>query len=160
MAAAPTCMEATVLEFLRGDLFASGADVLCNAVNTEGIMGKGIALEFKRRWPAMYESYKRACVTGQLVRERLHVWTDPDGQIIVNLVTKFGWRANSRPEYISAALVALRRYLVRVSNTGLSVAVPALGCGLGGLPWVSVRNLISVYLDELPNKIYVYEPQV
>jgi O-acetyl-ADP-ribose deacetylase (regulator of RNase III) len=148
-----------VIEYSSGDLFKSGADVLCNAVNACGVMGRGLALAFKRKWPEMEESYKRACSTGQIVRECAHFWENPCGPVVANLLTKHDWKSPSRPVYVATALVALRRYLQRPGKDCLSVAVPALGCGLGGLKWCAVRPIMEAHLAELPNRFIIHLPE-
>lgn len=126
------------------DLFESGAEMLVNTVNTQGVMGAGLALQFKRRFPRMFEAYRANCHDGLVRVERIDahlVAADPAGRrIVANFPTKDHWRDPSRLEWIEAGLTDL---VALVSRTGVrSVAMPPLGCGLGGLDWTAVRPLV------------------
>lgn len=125
----------------HGSIFDARVEALVNPVNTEGVMGKGLALEFKKRFPDAYESYNLACRRGDLVPGRLHNYRLPDGRHIIHFPTKTDWRSPSRIEYIKAGLPALVD-LVRKSAIK-SIAIPALGCGLGGLAWDVVKPMIE-----------------
>ena len=119
------------------DLFQSGAEMLVNPTNTVGVMGRGLAAAFKRRWPEMFAEYTRRCAQGLVTTEAvdLHVVVDPAGRplLVANLSTKRHWREESRIEWVDAGLRSLARV---VRKRGVrSVAVPAVGCGLGGLDW-------------------------
>ena len=144
-----------MLKFIGGDLFESRAQTLVNAVNTVGIMGKGIALEFKKRYPGMFEEYRQLCDDGLLDVGELHLYKANDHWIL-NFPTKYHYRNKSRLEYIRAGLCRLRDNYAEWSIT--SIAMPALGCGLGGLSWSEVREAIEEYLGDLPIEIEVYEP--
>jgi O-acetyl-ADP-ribose deacetylase (regulator of RNase III) len=151
-----------MIEWIKdGDLFTSGCDSLVNAVNTEGVMGKGLAAEFKRRWPAMFVNYQAACRNGMLTigtvmpckveHEGREVW-------IFNFPTKEKWRNPSRAEYVDKGLIDLRRVLRSLELK--SVALPALGCGQGGLAWVHVRPKIHLFAATLPDVLVkAYEPK-
>src|SRR5437016_4645926 len=104
-------------------------------------MGAGIALAFKRRYPAMYKSYQRACREGQVRPGSLHVWKAPSGDWVINFPTKRHWRNPSRYDDIERGLEALRDYLRGLGD--VSVALPALGCGYGGLDWERVSRMIA-----------------
>jgi O-acetyl-ADP-ribose deacetylase (regulator of RNase III) len=146
-----------MIQHTTGDLFESDAEALVNAVNCVGVMGKGIALEFRRRFPRMFEAYRRRCEAGRLRPGR--VWAVRDGgRVIVSFPTKDHWRDGSRIQDVEAGLRSLRELLV---NEGISsVALPALGCGLGGLDWDVVAAAIHRELDGLPGvRIELYEPR-
>ena len=149
-------MTISNLIFLRGDLFAAPVDCLINPVNCVGVMGKGLAREFKRRYPAMFASYQEACRAGRLRPGRLHIWQAPDGARIVNFPTKRHWREPSRYQDIEAGLDALRGYLE--AQGPVRVAVPPLGCGLGGLDWERVKDMIGRKLEGLTAQILIFEP--
>ena len=142
-----------------GNLLEAEADALVNTVNTVGVMGKGIALQFKNAFPDNYEAYRRACEdkavrlgemfvfeTGVLGRPR---W-------IINFPTKQHWRAQSRLHHIESGLDALCA-TIRVHEIK-SIAIPPLGCGSGGLDWADVLPLILTRLDELDAEVWVYPP--
>jgi len=153
-------MEATrVIRFLRGSLFDSDAEALVNTVNTQGVMGKGIALEFKKRFPANYEFYRQACEHGQVQIGKMLVFPTQSlqPQYIINFPTKQHWRGRSRLEYIQRGLQDLvcvvQQWEIR------SIALPPLGCGHGGLRWEQVKPLIEQAFASLPDvEVQVYEP--
>lgn len=144
------------IQFTRGNLFDSGADILVNTVNCVGVMGKGIALEFKRRYPSMFDDYREACLREKVRPGELYVWrTKLDW--VANVPTKRHWRDPSRYEDIDLGLLALGWYLRGLPHPW-SVAIPALGCGNGGLDWAHVKPMMVDTLRSLPNTIYVFEP--
>jgi O-acetyl-ADP-ribose deacetylase (regulator of RNase III)/uncharacterized protein YwgA len=139
-----------------GDMFESGAQTLVNTVNTEGVMGKGIALQFRKRFPDMYEDYVRRCERGEvrlgrpyIYKERLHPW-------IINFPTKKYWRSISRLEDIIAGMEYLRDHYREWGVT--SMAVPPLGCGEGGLEWRVVGRTLYRYLTEFGIPVTLYAP--
>jgi O-acetyl-ADP-ribose deacetylase (regulator of RNase III) len=145
-----------MVKFVQGDIFTSGADALVNAVNTKGVMGAGIALEFKKRFPQNFDAYQAACESGFSVGELL--FFEESGYWIINFPTKADYRALSKIEYIEQGLQALAEQLPRYGFK--SVALPALGCGLGGLRWCDVRPLMETYLGNVENmEISVFEPR-
>ena len=148
-----------MITYLRGNLLEDDAQALVNTVNTVGVMGKGIALQFKQRFPANYAAYAQACKLGQVQTGRMLV-TEPGERTgprwVVNFPTKQHWRNPSRMEWVVDGLQDLRSFLV--SNAVQSIALPALGVGLGGLPWAAVRGHIEVALDDLAVDVRVYEP--
>jgi O-acetyl-ADP-ribose deacetylase (regulator of RNase III) len=125
-----------------GNLLDAEVDALVNPVNTVGVMGKGLALQFRRRFPAMFDDYRLAARRGELSVGRMHVWETVFSQprLIVNFPTKGHWRGTSRMGDIHAGLIDLVRVIA--DHRIESVAIPALGCGNGGLSWVQVRPLI------------------
>lgn len=148
-----------MITYCQGDLLHADVDVLVNAVNTVGVMGKGIALEFKNRFPANYQAYAAACQRGEVVTGRMFV-TETQALLsprwIVNFPTKQHWRDPSRLEWVQTGLQDLRRFLL--AEGAKSVALPALGAGLGGLSWPTVRAEIAAALVDLPVDVRVYEP--
>lgn len=148
------------LTFKRGDMFASGADTLVNAVNCQGKMGAGVALEFAKRFPKMYEAYKLNCELRELKPGKIQIFEEK-GRTIVNLPTKNEVYRGSEMRWVCDGLRALRDWLKYESqNTGRIklVAIPALGCGHGGLHWETVKEVVYSYLHDLPQQIWVYEP--
>lgn len=143
-----------------GSLLAADAHALVNTVNTVGVMGKGIALQFKRAFPANYTVYRAACERGEV---RLGAMFVHDRAVagrhryIINFPTKDHWRSSSRLVDIEAGLADLVRVVTELGIT--SVAVPALGCGNGGLHWGDVRPLIEAAFAELPDvTVTVFPP--
>lgn len=116
-----------MIETGHGDLLASEADALVNAVNTEGVMGKGLAAQFRAAWPSMFSAYRTACRHGDLRIGQLHVWPTGgfDPRYIVNLPTKAHFRDPSTLSYVDEGLAALARTAPELGLT--SIAVPALG---------------------------------
>lgn len=138
-------------------------DVVINPVNCEGVMGRGLALIFKARYPSMFRDYVRACRLGEVVPGNLHRYTHTSGKeeglIILNVPTKVKWKDKSKIEDIDLGLRALRDQLGRY-RAGTRVLMPALGCGLGGLPWRDVKLLIIQHLTDNACWITCCEPEV
>ena len=149
-----------MITYHKGDLLKDDADCLVNTVNTVGIMGKGVALAFKNTFPHNYLAYRNAFAAKQLAIGRLLVVQDVNlllGQkTIINFPTKTNWKLPSEYTYIVQGLIALKAYLSE--NDIVSVAMPAPGCGNGGLDWEKVKSLIEDKLADLPHDIRVYEP--
>jgi O-acetyl-ADP-ribose deacetylase (regulator of RNase III) len=145
-----------MLKFIQGNIFEAPADIRVNTVNCVGVMGAGIALAFKTRFPEMSKEYKRACDAGEVKPGKLHVWKSVAGDCVVNFPTKRHWRDKSRYEDIEAGLIALRDYLKDKGR--VRVTLPALGCGHGGLDWSKVSLMIHEQLKDLEAEIIVFEP--
>jgi O-acetyl-ADP-ribose deacetylase (regulator of RNase III) len=129
-----------VVEFVTGNLLEADVDALVNTVNTKGVMGKGIALQFRRAFPENYEAYRAACDAGEVRLGRMFVFLTgrlERPRVIINFPTKGHWKSRSRLTDVEAGLHDLRRVLVEYGVD--SVALPPLGCGLGGLRWAEVR---------------------
>jgi O-acetyl-ADP-ribose deacetylase (regulator of RNase III) len=143
-----------------GDLLEANADALVNTVNCAGVMGKGIALQFKKAWPAMFRDYQTAVRAEQVQPGRIHVWQTGSLQsprFILNFPTKRHWKAGSRLEDIDAGLVDL---VVKIGELGIrSIAIPPLGAGNGGLDWAVVRPRIEAALAPLVDlEVQLWEP--
>lgn len=145
-----------MLELKQGDIFESGAEALVNPVNCDGTMGKGLALEFRRRYPDNLREYICMCDNRWLQPGCVHVHEMESGYII-NFPTKYHWREKSNLQDIELGLEDLRRTIVKLGIR--SIAIPALGCGCGGLKWDEVRPLIERILGQLDAHIMVYEPR-
>ncbi len=148
------------IELVHGDLLSADAEALVNTVNTVGVMGKGIALQFKKAYPANYDAYKRACDAGEVVAGRMFVFQTgrlESPQLIINFPTKRHWRGKARLSDVQAGLVDLVRVLQDCHVR--SVAVPPLGCGNGGLEWSEVKPIIEDALRPLENvTVLLHEP--
>ncbi len=141
---------------LIGDLFESRARALVNTVNCVGIMGKGVAQEFKKRFPAMFADYKARCGRRQVRLGEPYLYRDASGLAIINFPTKDHWRSPSRLADIDRGLDYLAEH---VAPWGLTtVAMPPLGCGNGGLDWAEVGPLIYRKFHTLPIDVEVYAP--
>lgn len=125
---------------ITGNIFSIDTDVIVNAVNTVGIMGGGLALQFKRKYPEMFQDYSNICLSGKLDIGSIHTYNE-GGQVIVNFPTKKHWKDPSQLDYIEKGMVALNNFLVR-EDWVKTVAIPKLGCGLGGLDWNDVKKII------------------
>ena len=149
-----------MIEFTTGNLMESQDAVLVNTVNTVGVMGKGIALQFKDDFPHNFAVYADACRKGELCPGKLLVVKDFSPhcgeKIIVNFPTKVHWRNPSEYSYIEQGLVALRKFLSDKKVD--SISIPPLGCGNGGLDWIRVKPMIVAALEGLNTHIHVYEP--
>jgi O-acetyl-ADP-ribose deacetylase (regulator of RNase III) len=140
----------------KGNLFDSGAQTLVNTVNTVGVMGKGIALEFKRRFPDMFADYQQRCAAGQVRLGEPYLWQGRLEPWIINFPTKGHWRSVSRLADIERGL---RFMAERIPEWGVtSLAVPPLGAGSGGLDWSVVGPTIYRELDALPIPVLLYAP--
>lgn len=140
-----------------GDLFQSKAQTLTNAVNTVGVMGKGIALEFKKRFPKMYEDYRRRCERGEVALGKPYLFKETmSEQWILNFPTKEDWRNPSDFSPIQDGLAYLRDHIHEWGIT--SLAVPSLGCGHGGLEWTVVGPAIYNALAQLDIPVELYAP--
>jgi len=146
-----------MIRFVTGNILESSARCLVNTVNCEGYMGKGIAYQFKRKFPENNRAYVAACRSGKLRIGTIHAFEE-DGKLIVNFPTKDRWRARSKMEYITIGMERLVEFLKRRSVK--SLAVPPLGCGNGGLEWTKVKPVILAALDDLSRSmdIVIYEP--
>lgn len=140
----------------KGDLFASDAQTLVNTVNTVGVMGKGVALEFKRRFPAMFADYQRRCAADQVRLGEPYLWRNPSGPSIVNFPTKGHWRSVSKLADIERGLGYLTEHITQWEVT--SLAVPPLGVGSGGLDWAAIGPTLYRHLDRLPIPVVLYAP--
>jgi O-acetyl-ADP-ribose deacetylase (regulator of RNase III) len=149
-----------VIEFSKGNLLNARVEALVNAVNTVGVMGKGIALQFKRAFPENFAAYAKACMHGEVVIGRMFVTKTVRAEgpgWIVNFPTKEDWRNPSNVEYIETGLTDLIHVIERLKIR--SIALPPLGCGLGGLDWAVVRPLIEATFAGLPSvRTVVFEP--
>lgn len=147
-----------MITYVVGDLFTSPAKVLVNTVNTVGVMGKGIAYDFKRIYPEMFEKYQDYCESGMMAIGNLWLYKTPR-KWILNFPTKRHWRNKSKVEYIVAGL---EKFANTYDSKGIvSISFPMLGCGNGELDWKSqVQPVLEEYLRPLPIDIYVhlYEP--
>lgn len=150
-----------MIENTGGDILKADAEALVNTVNCVGYMGRGIAAQFKRVFPANFTAYERACKRGEMLPGRMLTFatgslTNP--KFVINFPTKRHWRGKSRIEDIDSGLVDLIREVQRLNIE--SIAIPPLGCGLGGLDWADVRPRIEAAFAQLPEvRVLLFNPE-
>lgn len=145
-------------EYLNGDLFLTkGIQGFFQGCNAQGAMGKGIAAEFKKKWPQMYKEYKQECKQGKLKLGDVFHWVDKDLHIF-NLITQPRPGPYAELHAIEKAIdQAIRLCILHKVN---SVAIPKIGAGLGGLPWESVKEIIENRFSKLPIKALIIEEYI
>lgn len=142
-----------ILQYVSGDLLCSHAQTYVNTVNTVGVMGKGLALQFKNKYPEMFEVYQKVCKEHLLDVGKLYLWKG-DEKWVLMFPTKKHWRDMSKIEFIESGL---KKFIDNYQRIGIqSIAFPKLGCGLGGLEWEMVQPLMEKYLKHLPIDVFVY----
>lgn len=148
-----------MITYTTGNLLEADTEALVNTVNTVGVMGKGIALQFKETFPHNFKVYKQACKDGSLTVGTLLIVKEcllQGDKIIINFPTKKDWKQRSAYEYIESGLQALVKELNK--GTIKSLSIPPLGCGNGGLDWAKVKPMMEQYLTDIPVDIHIYEP--
>lgn len=148
-----------MMKFTKGNLLETDARAIVNTVNTVGIMGKGIALQFKERFPMNFKIYADLCKKGQVQIGKMLVVKENSlhgEKIIINFPTKKEWYRKSQYSYVEEGLKDLVKVIEEYEIK--SIAIPPLGCGNGGLQWEKVRILLEKYLNNLDVDITVYEP--
>ncbi len=149
-----------MIKFIVGNIFESKAEALINTVNTVGIMGKGIALQFKKEFPSNYKAYKIACKEGAVAIGSMFVTRDQNldmgERLIINFPTKKHWRNPSEYSYIEQGLEDLKKIIKFYEIK--SIAIPPLGAGNGGLQWPRVKQMLVSALADLNIDIEIYEP--
>lgn len=141
---------------IQGDLFQAAAQTLVNTVNTVGVMGKGIAKEFRQRFPEMYADYVARCKAGSVVLGKPYLYRRQSAPWIINFPTKDHWRSTARLADIRIGLDYLLHHIDEWGVT--SIAVPPLGCGLGGLDWAIVGPTLFQYLERLQIPVELFTP--
>jgi O-acetyl-ADP-ribose deacetylase (regulator of RNase III) len=145
-----------LIKIVIGNLFESQAQTLVNTVNTVGVMGSGIALEFKNRFPEMYRDYVARCKRGEVKLGEPYLFKNRDPQWILNFPTKDHWRSTSQIDDIVKGLDYLEAHY---REWGIqSLAVPALGCGNGQLDWAVVGPILYSHLKRLDISVDLYAP--
>jgi len=149
-----------MMHFTQGNLLEADVEAVVNTVNTVGVMGKGIALMFKERFPENCKAYEAACKSGQVQIGRMFVTTSTElsgPRWIINFPTKQHWRNPSKLEWIAQGLQDLRAVIAEKQIH--SIAIPPLGSGNGGLNWGAVRPVIEAALGQIDGlEVIVYEP--
>jgi len=149
-----------MIQFITGNIFEANTEAIVNTVNTDGIMGKGIALQFKNLFPHNFKEYSKACKSGAVSIGKLLVTKDSSliygDKIIINFPTKTTWRKPSEYQYIEAGLTDLKNIIKEFKIK--SIALPPLGSGNGGLEWYKVKGLIDKHLNDIDCNILIFEP--
>ncbi len=142
-------LAAMTIETGKGNLLTADVEALVNPVNTKGVMGKGLALQFKKAFPENFAEYERACRAGEVTTGRVHVVPRlASPRYIINFPTKNHWRQPSKLDYVREGMKDLLEHIQRLGIR--SVAMPPLGCGNGGLDWRVVRPVI---IDALSRRV-------
>ena len=142
-----------MLHYVTGDMFQPTYDAIVNTVNCVGVMGKGLALSFKQKYPDNFLAYRQFCAQHKLKPGHLFVYgTSP---IIINLATKDHWRNPSQMKYVIDGTNALASWLQNNPQIK-TIAVPKLGCGCGGLNWSEVQMVMNKILENVPQDVYIY----
>ncbi len=141
-----------------GNLLTADVDALVNTVNSEGVMGKGLALQFKKAFPENFSEYERACKAGEVKPGKMHIVRRlASPRFLINFPTKRHWRQPSKLEYVRDGL---RDLVAQIKQLNIkSIAVPPLGCGNGGLDWLAVRPLVIEAFASVPDvRVVLFEP--
>lgn len=147
------------MQFVKGNLFDANAEAIVNTVNTVGVMGKGVALQFKQRFPDNFRLYQNACKRGEVETGRMFITATNSllhPKWIINFPTKSHWMNKSSYQFIADGLDDLKKQIIALEIT--SIALPPLGAGQGGLDWLTVKQLIVEKLADLNTHILVFEP--
>lgn len=147
------------ITFKKGNIFSSDKRTIVNTINCVGVMGKGVALGFRLRYPEMYEKYKEFCKNKQITIGKLWLYKRPQeySKWVLNFPTKFHWKYPSKMEYLEAGL---QKFVETYQEKGItSIAFPLLGTHNGGLDKIDVLNIMHFYLDKcsIPIEIYEYD---
>ena len=148
-----------MITFKKGNIFEQEVDAIVNPVNCVGVMGKGLALEFKKRYNRNYYWYLTKCSEKNIKLGNIFIYTETDQKpplTIINFPTKYHWRDKSCLSDIEKGLDDLIEHL---PESVKSIAFPALGCGLGGLDWKDVKSIMQAKLEPLETNCVVLEPQ-
>lgn len=148
------------ITFKKGNIFSSDKQTVVNTINCVGVMGKGVALAFRLRYPEMYEKYKEFCKNKQIAIGKLWLYKQPqeDSKWVLNFPTKFHWKYPSKMEYLEAGL---QKFVDTYEEKGItSIAFPLLGTHNGGLDKIEVMDMMHLYLEKcsIPIDIYEYDP--
>ena len=142
-----------MIKYVKGDIFNSPSKIIVNTVNIVGVMGKGVALEFKKRYPEMFDRYQELCEKQLLDVGKLYLWRGSEKWVLL-FPTKKHWRYPSKIEYIEKGL---QKFVENWDKLGSNtISFPRLGCGNGGLDWQDVKPLMEKYLSKIPMQILVY----
>lgn len=146
--------EVILIKIIKDNIFNSTAQALVNPVNTNGVMSKGLAREFRDKYPLNFKNYAEKCL-----KYRLHAGDiltfEENGRSIVNFATKDNWKNPSKIEWIHKGLLSVMDFIVLKEIQ--SIAIPKIGCGLGGLDWLTVKQMIIYSMEHIKNYNFTTE---
>lgn len=144
-----------MIKYTNGDILKSKAKVLVNPVNCVGVMGAGLAAQFKGKMPAMFKEYEKACADGEVEIGKCHYWYNKKTkQWVCNFPTKEHWL---EPSFYTHIVMGLQNLVEFLNENDLkSVAIPRLGCGLGGLEWQHVNKMICDYFKNYSGECLIF----
>lgn len=137
-----------MIKYKTGSIFDSKKQYLVNPINCVGVMGRGLAAEFRMRYPEMFKWYQEECRQGRILTGFVYPWEKK----VMLFPTKNDWRYKSKYIWIEQGLMCMKEYFPYSS-----FALPRLGCGLGGLEWLRVKDLIEKHLDGMNVEVWSYE---
>lgn len=149
-----------MIKILNGNIFESDTEAIVNPVNCVGVMGKGLALQFKNKYPENFNAYFKACQSKEIQPGKVFIFkieSEKNPKYIINFPTKKDWRNNSCLEDIESGLKSLINEIKCLKIK--SISIPPLGCGLGGLDWKIVRSIIEKSFNEIKEiEVKLFEP--
>lgn len=149
-----------MISYKKGNMFNEDAEAIINTVNCVGVMGRGIALQFKKLYPDNFKEYHKACKAGEVKPGKMFIFSNSlliNPKYIINFPTKRHWKGKSSIYDIKEGLLALKKDIKKLNIQ--SIVIPPLGCGLGGLNWADVKNLIDDIMGDLNDvQIIVFKP--
>lgn len=148
-----------MLELRKGNIFDTDTQALVNPVNTDGVMGKGLAYQFKTKYPLNFKKYFESCQNKNFDIGKDLIYIKEKGKIVINFPTKRSWKENSKIEYIKIGLIKLEELILKEKIK--SISIPPLGAGNGKLDWELVKEQIILFEQNLKDKeirIVIYEP--
>lgn len=145
-----------IVEERAGDLFSYDGPVIGHGVNTAGVMGAGIAKEFKRRWPEMFKEYQHLCENGRLNPGEIFPYEVGPGNLVLNLATQDKPGKRARWNWISSAIQEAATVVPKIFAECQEFAIPRIGCGIGGLQWENVKQVIRSTTPPYDFTVVVY----
>lgn len=144
------------VEYRTGDLFSSDTDALAHGCNCQGVMGAGIAVQFRKRYPEMFKEYQNRCRTYQFYLHSVYPYEAPDGRVIYNLGTQVYPGPHADLFAIKCCMEIMVTYPTKKDQVIRSIALPRIGCGLGGLNWMDVKKVIEQVGSKTDIDLVVY----
>lgn len=147
-----------MIKYMTGDMLTTKVDAFCNPVNAVGVMGAGLALQFKLRWPDYYRAYQKQCKDGLFAPGDVTYHHIGNNQTVLSCFTKGHWRNPSTLGWVESCIKLIPPILLHVGAK--SVAVPPLGCGLGGLDWETISlKMLEVFREYPQLGFFIYPPK-
>lgn len=146
-----------MIEYAKGDIFSIPADVRVCTVNCVGVMGKGVALAFKQRYPQLFKSYKEQCDLQLWKPGFISLYTLNDKEFALLVATKNHWRNDSELDWVKSSIVKMVARLEQIERN-LVIVVPPMGCGNGNLNWADVKPVMQEHFASSRHKFIILEP--